>query len=116
MDRDFALEREAILAAARAYGFDGSDIADLALGRAGHGPIESPSSRDFAKEAIEEASDGLNYGGFALQLLRDFEDTEDRAEAMYEIGEMLRCFAGAYYHAQRVRHFMREARNVRLAQ
>lgn len=111
MDRDPALEREAILAAARAYGFDGSELADLALGRAGHGPILNAETRDLGRDAVEESSDGLNYGSFVLQVLRLCADTEERADAMYETGEMLRCFAGAYYHAQRVRYFLREARN-----
>lgn len=110
-NRDLATERNLILEACKAAGFDGTDLADLALDRAGLNPIRDLETRDFGRDAVEEASDGENYGTWAIKQLALFPESEERAEAMYEIALMMEGFATAYLRAQRFRALMRHIRN-----
>lgn len=115
-NRDLSVERALIIEACKAYGFDGTDLADLAMDRAGLEPIRNLHDRDMGLEAVQEASDGENYGTWAIKQLSLFPESEERAEAMSEIAHMMKCFGGAWYHAERFRHLMRDIRNdVRLA-
>lgn len=111
MNRDLVTERWLILEACKAYGFDGTDLADLALSRSGVGDVRDLETRDMGLEAVQEASDGENYGTWGVAQLALFDDSEERCEAMTELGEMMRCFAGAWYHAERFRHLLRDIRN-----
>ena len=110
MNRDLVTERWLILEACKAYGFDGSDVADFAMGRAGFGPWRDLPNRNFGLEGKEEGGDGLMYGCGAVEQLSLFPDSEFRCEAMTEIGHLMRCAAGMTYHADRLRELMRHIR------
>lgn len=115
-NRNLAIERALILEACKAYGFDGEEIADLVLARMGLEDWRDFYDRDFGLEGIEEGADGLAYGTGGIGQLAFFPESEERAEAMSELAEMMRCAAGMTYHGRRFRALVREIRNdVRLA-
>ena len=111
MNRDLVTERWLILEAAKSFGFDGTDFADLALSRSGVSDVRDLPERDFGREAVEEFCDAANYATWAISQLAQFPDSEERCEAMTELGEMLRCAAGGWYHAERFRHLLVDIRN-----
>ena len=111
VNRDLVTERWLILEAAKAYGFDGADLADLAMGRAGVTDVRDLHDRDFGLEAVQEQADSLNYSTWGIAQLQLFPDSEERCEAMTELAELMKCSAGAWYHAERFRHLMRNIRN-----
>jgi hypothetical protein len=107
MPRDAGYERELIAAAARAWGVDGSRVAELAHTRAHDGPV-GVAGRDLPWEAIEEAADGCNYIAWEMRRLGLHRSDDLQAgEAHAHLGHALGAFAFAFHELQQARALLK---------
>jgi hypothetical protein len=103
--RDIGFERRWTALAASTVHADGTRLSDFAEARAGRGPVRDISTRNFAREVLEELADARNYLVWWIEQLATAPGPPDElaGEISEALGQALAATALAYEHATRAR-------------